>query len=98
MAGGRVGHVANAVRDDPGIENIKNINVVVGQNDLSTPYQTNQQFAFGIHKGIAKLLYLKEDDPERVITFVHIKPPSTAEPRTQIRAKYLEKTVTGSPK
>ena len=93
MSGGRIGHVANAVRDDPGIDNIKNIIVVAGQNDLSTPYQTNQQFAFGIHKGIDKVLHLKEDDPERVVTFVHIKPPSTADPRTQIRAKYLEKTL-----
>ena len=83
------------VQDNPGIENIKNIIVVAGQNDLSTPYQMNQQFTFGIHKGIDKLLYLKEEDPERVITFVHIKPPSTADPSTQIRAKYLEKMLLG---
>ena len=34
MTGGRIGHVANAVRDDPGMEDIKNIIVVAGQNNI----------------------------------------------------------------
>ena len=45
MTGGRIGHVANAVRDDPGMEDIKNIIVVAGQNDINDPYQTNHGYA-----------------------------------------------------
>ena len=94
MSGGRIGHVANAVRDDPGMEDITNKIAVAGQNDINASYQPTHGYAYGVDKGIAKLLKVREGTPEKVITFVHVQPTLTANPRTQIRAKYLQKRLT----
>ena len=93
MSGGRIGHVANVVRDDPRMDDIQNIIVVAGQNDINAPYQTNHGYAYGVDKGIEKLLEVREGTPEKVITFFHVQPPLTADPWTQIRAKYLQKRL-----
>ena len=93
MTGGRIWHVANAERDDPGMEDIKDIIVVAGQNDINAPYQTNHGYAYGVDKGIKKLLKVREGTPEKVITFMHVQPPLTARPRILIRAKYLQKRL-----
>ena len=51
----------------------------------------------GVEKGLDKLLFVKEENPEKVSTFIHVQPPITANPRTQVRAKYLQARLTALP-
>ena len=92
MSVGRIGHVANAIRDE--MEEMENIVIVAGQNDINAPYQNNHEFAYGVDKGMDKLLMLRENHPDKMLTFVHVQPPITANPRAEVRAKYIQSRLT----
>ena len=96
MSGGRLGHVVYAIRDEPQLREINNVVIVAGNNDITTSYQNNNQFAYGIEKGLDKLLFKgNELTLEKIVTLV--QPHQEADPQTKLRAKYIEQIYKATP-
>ena len=72
MSGGGVGHLANAVRDDPIMAERSVVAVVTGGNDyVGARYDSHNEFVFTVDKSVAKLKVVLDATPDKSVTILY---------------------------
>ena len=74
MSGGGVGHLANAVRDDPVMKERNEVFVVTGGNDyVRTEYADNVEYVFTIDKSLEKLQRVASATPDKAVKVLYVR-------------------------
>lgn len=81
MSGGGLGQLATSAFDDPEEENIQNIIILGGNNDIKNPtHQEGAEFAFDIDGSIEKIAALAEQENTKTVTVVTLERQNQKEP------------------
>ena len=92
IPGAGIGHVAQALHDDPDCEEVSNIIMAAGTNDVFFDKVDNEKFAYGVDKGFEKVEQLAENHPDKCIqVLTPMLDPDTLEMDQRIRIAYIEK-------
>ena len=80
MSGGGVGHLANAVRDDPAMSEMGMVTVITGGNDyIGAKYENNNEFVFNVDNSVEKLKGIFWGDTGQVLFPFYILEDDAAE-------------------
>ena len=90
MSGGGIGHLANAVRDDPVMKERGEISVVTAYNDVRAPY--DNAFVFAMEKGVEKLAGEVAAHPDKHMV-IHSVRPQALDPVEELRAEFLSRAL-----
>ena len=72
MSGGGVGHLGNAVRDDPAMPEMGVVAVITGGNDyIGAKYENNNDFVFTVDKSVEKLKGIFGATPDKSFTVLY---------------------------
>ena len=97
ISGGGVGHLANAVRDDPAMPEMGVVAVIKGGNDyIGAKYECGNDFVFTVDKSVEKLKGIFGVTPDKSFTILypqddaaeHAQPPDSA-----LQGRYLERKL-----
>ena len=92
MSGGRIGHLANAIMDDPVIKERGEISVVTALIDVRAPYANNNEFVFAIENGLEKLSGEVAKYPGKHLV-LHSVLPQALNPAQELRMEFLTRAL-----
>ena len=70
IPGAAIGQVAQALHDDPDCEDASNIIMAAGSNDMFNEKVDNDLFAFGVDKGMEKVVALAQNYPDKSLQLI----------------------------
>ena len=92
MSGGGIGHLANAIRDDPVMRERGEVCVVTALNDVRAPYQDDNEFVFAVEKGLQKLSAEMASHDEKHLVVQSLR-PQALDPVQELRAEFLTRAL-----
>ena len=97
MSGGGVGHLANAVRDDPAMSEMGVVAVITGGNDyIGAKYENHNDFVFTVEKSVEKLKQVFGVTPDKTYTILYPQDDAAERalpPDSALRGRYLEQEL-----
>ena len=95
--GAGIGHLANAIRDDPAMKDTAEVTLVTGLNDIrETEYNFTSEFVFNMDRSLEKLKAEVTSHPGKILTVAYMKDDPvqlTLRPSQALQEKYLEKAL-----
>ena len=90
MSGAGIGHLANALRDDPDIAGCGAVGVVLGGNDFTnSEAASDAEFVYTIDKGVGRLKEELDKYGSKTLVVFSPSPGPNADPLTVHRAQYM---------
>ena len=97
MSRGGVGHLANAVRDDPAMPEMSVVSVITGGNDyIGAKYESNNAFVFTVEKSVEKLKGIFGATPDKSFTILYPQDDAAERalpPDSALIGRYLEREL-----
>ena len=92
MSGGGIGHLANAIRDDPDMRERGELCLVTALNDVRAPYQDDNEFVFTVERGLQKLSAEMASHNDKHLVVQSLL-PQALDPVQALRAEFLTRAL-----